>query len=130
LGILLDFGVWEISIIVILSEFALMFAVDLIFVKSIDRLSFLHRVRSKSERFQERMKERRMTSALVNLGWLGPFIITALPFTGGVWSGMALSRIMALSHKKMLLAVSCGAVIGCLIFALAALGVLSIIEFN
>ena len=76
------------------------------------------------------MKQRKLTKALINLGWLGPLTITALPFTGGVWSGMALSRVMGLSHKKTLFAVSLGAVIGCLVFALAALGVLSIIDFS
>ena len=120
----------EITLLVILSEFLLILVVDLIFSRSIDRLSFLHNIRSRSERFQDRMKQRKFTTALINLGWLGPLTITAIPFTGGVWSGMALSRIMGLPHKKTLFAVSLGAVIGALIFALAVLGVLSIIDFS
>lgn len=126
----MEFSILEISLLIILSDLVLMFLVDMIFSRSVDKLTLFQNIRSKSERFQERMKGHRLSTALISLGWLGPLTITAIPFAGGVWSGMALSRIMGLSHKKTLFAVSLGAVIGCLIFALAALGVLSIIDFS
>ena len=116
--------------LVILSDLVLMFLVDMIFARSVDRLSLFQSIRQRSERFQERMKARKFSTALIGMGWLGPLAITAIPFAGGVWSGMALSRIMALSHKKTLFAVGLGVVIGCLVFALAALGVLSIIDLS
>ncbi|MCF7807671.1 MAG: small multi-drug export protein [Candidatus Marinimicrobia bacterium] len=130
LGIFLGFSVPEIAILVILSDFVLMILVDRIFVWSLDKLPWLQKLRKKSERFQERMGQRKISVALIRLGWLGPLTITALPFAGGVWSGMALSRLMSLSHQKTFLAVGLGVLIGCLIFALASMGVLNFIELS
>jgi len=85
-------------------------------------------LKQRSELIQDKLKRGKWSSRLIQLGWLGPLTITALPFAGGVWTGMALSRVMVLSHRKTLWAVGVGAVLGCSIFTLASLGVLSIVD--
>jgi len=64
----------------------------------------------------------------MQIGWLGPLVITAIPFGGGVWTGMSLARVMNLPGKQTQLAVGVGTVIGCLIFVLASLGILSLVD--
>lgn len=128
LGLLLGMDVLEISIIIIICEFTLMAIVDFIFTWSLDRFAWSRLLKQRSEKFQEKLKTRRWSARLIQLGWLGPLLITAIPFSGGVWTGMALARIMVLPNRKTIWAVGIGAVIGCSIFALAALGVLSFID--
>jgi uncharacterized membrane protein len=128
LGLVLGLSVLKISIIVILSEFVLMAIVDYAFAWSLDRFQWSQAIKNRSERVQLHLKQGKWTARLIRLGWLGPLTITALPFAGGVWTGMALARVMLLSHRKTILAVGAGAVLGCSIFALASLGVLNIVE--
>ncbi len=82
------------------------------------------------ERVQSQLMHGKWTSRLIKIGWLGPLFITSLPFSGGVWTGMALSRVMTLSTKQTLWSVGIGAVLGCSIFLLAALGILSIVDLS
>ncbi len=128
MGLVLGLSVLKISIIVILSEFVLMAIVDYAFAWSLDRFQWSQAIKNRSERVQLHLKQGKWTARLIRLGWLGPLTITALPFAGGVWTGMALARVMLLSHRKTILAVGAGAVLGCSIFALASLGVLNIVE--
>jgi len=102
--------------------------VDYAFAWSLDRFQWSQAIKNRSERVQLHLKQGKWTARLIRLGWLGPLTITALPFAGGVWTGMALARVMLLSHRKTILAVGAGAVLGCSIFALASLGVLNIVE--
>lgn len=128
LGIFMGLSVLNIAIAVIICEFTLIIAVDVLFSFAFDRIKWAQWLKERLERVQERLQKRSWTAPLVKLGWLGPLTITAMPFAGGVWTGMAFARILTLSHRTTLWVVSIGALLGCAIFALAALGILSLVN--
>jgi len=130
LGLLLGLTAWEIGLVVILSDFVLMAVIDRLLVLSIQTFSWGHYLTDRTQRIQERLGRRKWTASLMKLGWLGPLVITTVPFGGGVWTGTALARIMHLSKKQTILSVGVGVILGCLIFVLAALGILSMVEIS
>lgn len=119
---------YEITVIVLICEFALMAFVHRLFDLSLKQFRWASYLTERFEKIQAHLKRGKWTSRLVQIGWLGPLFITALPFSGGVWTGMALSRVMTLSNRRTMWAVGSGAVLGCTLFLLAALGILTIVE--
>ncbi|NQV15624.1 small multi-drug export protein [bacterium] len=128
LGLVLGLTAYQIGVVVVISEFVLMAIVNHIFDLSYDRFRWAIYLRERSERIQVHLKKGKWSSRLLRIGWMGPLTVTALPFAGGVWSGMALARLMVLSSRQTMWSVGIGAVLGCLIFVLAAIGILSIVE--
>ena len=129
-GLILGLNAWEIGIIVILSDFVLMAALNHMFDLSFNKFKWAMYLQERSRRIQDRLSKREWTARLMKIGWLGPLAITTIPFGGGVWTGLSLARVMNLSSKQTRLAVGLGVILGCLIFVLAALGILSIVEIS
>ncbi len=130
LGLILGFNAWEIGIIVILSDFVLMIFINHLVDLSFEKFKWAMYLRKHSERIQERLNKGKWTAGLMKIGWLGPLIITTVPFGGGVWTGISLARIMNMSDRKSSLAVGVGVILGCLIFVLATLGFLSFVDIS
>lgn len=130
LGLVMGLNAYQIGVVVLLCEVALMSAIMYLIEKSTGKFKWTHFLKDRSERVQSNMENRKWIARLMRIGWLAPLVITAIPFMGGVWSGMALSRIMGLSIKQSLWSVGVGAVFGCLVFVLASLGVLSLVDFS
>lgn len=128
LGLILGLTAYQIGIVVVLSEFVLMVLVNHLFDISYDKFRWAIYLRERSERIQEHLKKGKWSSRLLRIGWMGPMTVTALPFAGGVWSGMALAKVMILSNRQTMLSVGIGAVIGCAVFVLAAIGILNFVE--
>ncbi len=128
MGLVLGITAYEIAVIVLICEFVLMAFVHQLFEHSLAHFRWTHYLTERFERMQVHLKQGKWTSRLIRIGWLGPLFITALPFSGGVWTGMALSRVMTLSTRQTLWAVGVGAIFGCCIFLLAALGILTIVD--
>lgn len=128
LGLVIGLSAYEIGIVVVLSEFVLMAIINHIFDLSFEKFKWAIYLRERSESIQARLNKRKWTAWLMSVGWLGPLAITALPFGGGVWTGTSLARVMNLSNRQTMLAVGMGAVLGCLIFVLAALGILTVVD--
>ncbi len=97
---------------------------------SIEKFKWAMYLQERSQRIQDRLSNRKWTAWLMKIGWLGPLAITTIPFGGGVWTGLSLARVMNLSSKQTNLAVGIGVILGCLIFVLAALGILSIVDIS
>ena len=125
---LLGISAYEIAIIVVICEFILIAFIHILFDLSVERFRWANFLNDRFKNMQIHLRQGNWTSRLVQIGWLGPLLITAIPFSGGVWTGMALSRVMTLSNKQTFWSVGIGAVLGCAIFLLAALGVLTIID--
>ncbi len=130
LGLILGLNAWEIGIVVILSDFVLMVFINHMFDLSVEKFKWAMYLQERSLRIQDRLSQRKWTAGLMKIGWLGPLAITTIPFGGGVWTGISLARVMNLSSKQTSLAVGLGVILGCLIFVLAALGILSIVEIS
>ncbi len=130
LGLFIGLSAYEIGIVVVLSEFVLMAIINHIFDLSFEKFKWAIYLRERSERIQAHLAKSKWTSWLMTIGWVGPLAITALPFGGGVWTGTSLARVMNLSNRQTIFAVGLGAVLGCLIFVLASLGILSIVELS
>jgi len=130
LGLFIGLSAYEIGIVVVLSEFVLMAIINHLFDLSFEKFKWAIYLRARSERIQSHLGKSRWTSWLMSIGWLGPLVITALPFGGGVWTGTSLARVMNLSSRQTMVSVGVGAVLGCLIFVLASLGILSIVELS
>ena len=130
LGLIMGLNAWEIGIIVIISDFVLMAFINHLFDLSFEKFRWARYLQKRSSRIQDRLNQRRWTSGLMKIGWLGPLIMTTIPFGGGVWTGISLARVMNLSSRQSSLAVGVGVILGCLIFVLAALGFLSIVEIT
>lgn len=112
----------------ILCEFVLMAILDFMISFSSSRFQWVYWLKDHYRRVQSRLERSRWNSLLLKLGWLGPLTITALPFAGGVWSGMAFARLLSISRKKTIVLVGVGAILGCALFAMAALGILTLVE--
>ena len=95
-----------------------------IFSVSVAKFRWAQYTRDRFEHLQGWLREGRWTSKLIPVGWAGVVVVTAIPFAGGVWTGVALSRAIAMSRKASLWAVGVGSIIGCGIFLFAALGVM------
>ena len=130
LGLVMGLSAYEIGVVVLLCEVVLMSVILYMIEYSADRFRLTCYLRNRSEKVQTNMEERVWVSRLMKIGWLAPLVITAVPFMGGVWSGMALSKVMGLSLRKSLWSVGMGAVVGCAIFVLTALGVLSLVDLS
>jgi len=130
LGLVLGLNAWEIGIVVILSDFILMTGLNFMFDLSFEKLRWARYLKDRIERGQNRLSNRKWLSGLLKVGWLGPLVITSTPFAGGVWTGISLARVMNLSKRQTNLAVGMGVILGCLVFVLASLGILSIVEIS
>lgn len=121
---------WEIGLVVVLADFALMIFINWMLRLSLEKFKWAKYLRGRSRHIQERLNRRKWTAGLMKIGWLGPLTMTTIPFGGGVWTGMSLARLMSLPRRQTNLAVGLGVILGSLIFVLAALGVLSIVELT
>ncbi|MCF7797901.1 MAG: small multi-drug export protein [Lentisphaeria bacterium] len=128
LGLVLGFSAWSIAAIVILCDMVLMFILLNLFAVSISRLKWMRLVRKRFEWAQEWLAEGRWTRKLIPVGWLGVVAITAIPLAGGVWSGVALSRTMAMTRNQSIITITLGIILGCAIFLFAALGVMHVVS--
>ncbi|MCF7840836.1 MAG: small multi-drug export protein, partial [Candidatus Marinimicrobia bacterium] len=120
LGLVLGFSAWAIATIVIVCDLVLMFILLNLFAVSISRLKWMRLVRRRFEWAQEWLAEGRWTRKLIPVGWLGVVAITAIPLAGGVWSGVALSRTMAMTRNQSIITITLGIMLGCAIFLFAA----------
>jgi len=128
-GLVMGLTAYEIGVIVILSDFLLMAVINHMFDLSFERFKWAIYLRKRSVQVQLHLEKRNWTAWLMNIGWLGPLAITTLPFAGGVWTGTSLARVMNLSKRQSNVSVGLGIILGCWIFVLAALGILSLVTF-
>lgn len=129
MGLLLGMTAYEIGVIVILSDFLLMAVLNHIFDFSFEKFKWATYLRKRSEQIQFQLEKRKWTAWLIKIGWLGPLTVTTLPFAGGVWTGTSLARVMNLSSRQTNVSVGLGIILGCWIFVLAAMGILSFVTF-
>lgn len=128
LGLVLGYSAWSIAIIVILCDMVLMFLLIDLFAIPLSRMKWMRFVRKRFEWAQQWLAEGRWTRKLIPVGWLGVVAITAIPLAGGVWSGVALSRTMAMTRNQSLITITLGIILGCAIFLFAALGVMHVVS--
>ncbi len=121
---------YEIGMVVLLCEVVLMSVILYFLELSSDKFRITRYLMNRSEQIQTSIAKRAWIGHLMKYGWIAPLVITAIPFMGGVWSGMAVSKVMNLSVKKSLWSVGAGAVFGCLIFVLAALGLVNLVDLS
>lgn len=129
LGLIFGYTAYSVALIVIICDLGLMFVVYQIFSASVAKLKWIRHLRLRFESVQMWLAEGRWTRKLMPVGWLGVVAVTATPFAGGVWTGIALSRTLAMNAKQTYWAVGLGSVIGCAIFLFAALGVMHLVHF-
>ena len=128
LGLVLGFSAWTIAGIVIVCDLVLMFLLLNLFTLSISHMKWFQLVRKRFEWAQHWLAEGRWTRNLIPVGWLGVVAITTIPLAGGVWSGVALSRTMAMTRNQSLIAITLGIILGCAVFLFAALGVMHVVN--
>jgi len=75
---------------------------------------------------EEKITESRMMRFIKPLGKMGVLVVTAIPFSGGVLTGIALCHLLKLRYKESFVLLSIGSFLGCLLFVL---GVESIIKW-
>jgi len=75
---------------------------------------------------EEKKLKSRMMRFIKPLGRTGVLVVTAIPFSGGVLTGIALCRLLKLRYKESFVLLSIGSFLGCLLFVL---GVESIIKW-
>lgn len=125
-ALLFNMNLYIVSIVIIISDIILMFLVGGLFKITVKHVFPFTLLQRNAKTRESRIKESKLTAKVLKFGRLGPMIITAIPFSGGVWSGILVSKILKLSNKETYWQVSVGSVIGCLIFLLAALGFIEI----
>ena len=57
-------------------------------------------------------------------GKIGVLAIATFPFSGGVWTGIALCHLLKLRYKESFVLLSIGTFLGCLLFVLGVEGII------
>jgi len=73
---------------------------------------------------EEKITESRMMRFIKPLGRMGVLVVTAIPFSGGVLTGIALCRLLKLRYKESFVLLSIGTFLGCLLFVLGVEGII------
>jgi uncharacterized membrane protein len=125
-GIVLGLDLYLISGVVIATDLILMILLDGMLHLSRQRFQILHLIHLKLQKWQNNLENSALGKRILPIGKVGTLILTATPFSGGVWTGMAVSRILTLQHHETFWLVGIGSVVGCGIFLLAALGLVQL----
>lgn len=126
-AILRDMNLYVVSLVIILSDLGLMVAVARLFQTTVKRVFPFTLLQHKADKIEQKMKGSALADRLIKIGKAGTLVITAVPFAGGVWSGVVLAKILQLDNEQTYWLVGIGSVIGCLIFLLAAEGAINFI---
>ena len=126
-AVLLEMNLYFVSIVIIISDLFLMVFINKLFQNTINRVFPFTILQHKASNVEQKLKESNFAGKIIRIGKAGTLIITAIPFAGGVWSGMALAKILQLNAKQAYLYTGIGVVIGCAIFLLAAKGFINLL---
>lgn len=126
-AIIFNMNLYVISVVIIISDIILMLFVGSLFQVTTKHVFPFTLLKRGAENKEQKLKKSKLAEQIIKIGKLSPMILTAIPFAGGVWSGMALSKILKLSNKEAYWLVSIGSVIGCIIFLLGALGIINLL---
>ena len=123
-GLLLHMDLYVVSVVVIACDLFLMVVVARLLEAGQNSIGFLKRLQKHAQRIESKVQTSTLARRLLQAGKAGVLIITAVPMAGGVWSGMALAHILQSSRREAYWLVGVGSVFGCLVFLLAALGII------
>ncbi len=126
-ALLFKMNLFIVSTVIILGDLVLMVVINKLFQTTVNRVFPFTILQHKAANVEQKLKESNLADKIAKIGKAGTLIITAIPFAGGVWSGVALSKILQLENKQTFWLVGLGSVIGCLIFLLAAEGFINLI---
>lgn len=126
-ALLFKMNLYMVSIVIILSDLFLMVFIVKLFQATVNRVFPFTILQRKAIRIEQKLKTSNLAEKIIKIGKAGTLIITAIPFAGGVWSGMVLSKILQLDNKQTYWLVGIGAIIGCLIFLLASKGFINFV---
>lgn len=121
-GILFGLNLYLIAGVVILTDLVLMLFLEGMISVSRQRFKLFKIIHDKFIKWQECLETSTLGKRVLPIGKAGTLIITATPFSGGVWAGLAVSRILTLRFNETIWLVGLGSIIGCGLFLLAALG--------
>jgi uncharacterized membrane protein len=126
-AIFFDMDLYIVSLVIITTDIMLMFFVERLFHVTSKHVFPFTLLQRKAERLEQKIKQSHFAEKIIKVGRVSTIILTATPFAGGVWSGLILARILQINTKEAYWMVSIGTVIGCLIFLLAAEGIINLI---
>ena len=126
-ALLLHMNLYLVSLVIIISDLLLMVLVSRLFQVSLTRVFPFTLLQNKAVKIEQQLKQNNWGEKLIRIGQAGTLIITAIPFAGGVWSGIALAKILQLTNKQTYWLTGIGSVIGCIFFLFAALGIIKLI---
>jgi len=73
---------------------------------------------------QEKITKSRMMKFIRPWGKMGVLAVVIFPFSGGVWTGIALCHLLKLRYKESFVLLSIGTFLGCLLFVLGVEGII------
>ena len=123
-GIVFGLNLYLIAGVVIITDLVLMLFLEGMRSVTRQRLRLFQLVHHKLIKWQKYLENSALGKKVLPIGKAGTLIITATPFSGGVWTGLAVSRILTLRSNETMWLVGCGSVIGCGLFLLAAHGLI------
>ena len=126
-ALLLKMNLYMVSVVIIISDIFLMVLLGRLFQATANRVFPFTILQRKVVSVEQKLKESNLAEKIIKIGKVGILIITAVPFMGGVWSGMALSKIIQLDNKQAYWLTGIGTIIGCAIFLLAAKGFINLL---
>lgn len=117
-GILVGIPLLDIGILVILSDFSLIFPARLIVSHSL-HIKWLTLLQKKLFINEDKLERSWWLKFFQNFGRLGVVVAVSTPFAGGVWTGAVLGYALGLKDVESIILIALGAVIGCAVFVLA-----------
>ncbi len=125
-ALLMHMNLYMVSLVIILSDIVLMFAIGKLFDASAHYFP-ISALQLRAERLEQKMKTSTLAGRIRKIGTAGVLVLTATPFAGGVWSGMILAKMIQIRNSQAYWLTGIGSVIGCAIFFLAAEGIIELL---
>jgi uncharacterized membrane protein len=127
-GLLVNFSLVKITVIVLISDMLLTVALLHLFELSIEKVGFLRKLKSRLHKKENQESQKSFWGKVKKWGWLGIIIVAALPYGGGTLTGSLLASSLKMGKKRAFLFITIGCIIGAILFYLACIGILAVFD--
>lgn len=121
-GVLMGMSPVNIGVTVLITDIGLMFFAQALLENSL-RLKWLKKLQQKIFISEDKLERSRWLRSFQNLGRLGVVIATSIPLSGGIWTGLLMSKVLGLGKAESYVLVALGSTFGCAIFVVSFLGI-------
>jgi uncharacterized membrane protein len=122
-GVLVGMSPVNIGVIVLIADIGLMFFAQALLENSL-KLKWLKKLQQKIFISEDKLERSWWLRSFQNLGRLGVVVVTSIPLSGGLWTGLLMSKVLGLGKVESYALVALGSAFGCAVFVVSFLGII------